>query len=61
MKATKAIIAGTMYFTVHVAGGVCRTAEGSLAGSTVTLDAALRYRLRPAGAVVSGKTLWINF
>lgn len=29
-------------FTVHVAGGVCRTVEGSLAGSTVTLDAALR-------------------
>jgi N-acetylglucosamine-6-phosphate deacetylase len=29
-------------FTVHVAGGVCRTVEGNLAGSTVTLDAALR-------------------
>lgn len=29
-------------FTVHVAGGVCRTVEGSLAGSTITLDAALR-------------------
>ena len=29
-------------FTVHVAGGVCRTVEGSLAGSTVTLDAAVR-------------------
>lgn len=29
-------------FTVHVAGGVCRTVEGNLAGSSVTLDAALR-------------------
>ena len=29
-------------FTVHVAGGVCRTVGGSLAGSTITLDAALR-------------------
>lgn len=29
-------------FTVHVSGGVCRTVEGNLAGSTVTLDAALR-------------------
>jgi N-acetylglucosamine-6-phosphate deacetylase len=29
-------------FTVHVAGGVCRTVEGNLAGSTVTLDAAAR-------------------
>jgi N-acetylglucosamine-6-phosphate deacetylase len=29
-------------FTVHVAGGVCRTVEGNLAGSTVMLDAALR-------------------
>ncbi len=29
-------------FTVHVAGGVCRTIEGNLAGSTITLDAALR-------------------
>ncbi len=29
-------------FTVHVAGGVCRTVEGSLAGSTITLDAAVR-------------------
>ena len=29
-------------FTVHVAGGVCRTIEGNLAGSTVTLDAAIR-------------------
>ena len=29
-------------FTVHVAGGVCRTVEGNLAGSTVTLDTALR-------------------
>ena len=29
-------------FSVHVAGGVCRTVEGNLAGSTVTLDAALR-------------------
>jgi N-acetylglucosamine-6-phosphate deacetylase len=29
-------------FTVHVAGGVCRTVEGSLAGSTITLDVALR-------------------
>lgn len=29
-------------FTVHVAGGVCRTVEGNLAGSTVTLDAAVR-------------------
>ncbi|MBI1983735.1 MAG: N-acetylglucosamine-6-phosphate deacetylase [Acidobacteria bacterium] len=29
-------------FTVHVAGGVCRTVEGSLAGSTITLDAATR-------------------
>ena len=29
-------------FTVHVAGGVCRTVEGSLAGSTVTLDTAVR-------------------
>jgi len=29
-------------FTVHVAGGVCRTVEGNLAGSTLTLDAALR-------------------
>lgn len=29
-------------FTVHVAGGVCRTVEGNLAGSTITLDAALR-------------------
>jgi N-acetylglucosamine-6-phosphate deacetylase len=29
-------------FTVHVAGGVCRTVEGSLAGSTIMLDAALR-------------------
>lgn len=30
-------------FTVHVAGGVCRTVEGNLAGSTITLDAALRH------------------
>jgi len=29
-------------FSVHVAGGVCRTVEGNLAGSTITLDAALR-------------------
>ena len=29
-------------FTVHVAGGVSRTIEGSLAGSTLTLDAAVR-------------------
>jgi N-acetylglucosamine-6-phosphate deacetylase len=29
-------------FTVHVAGGACRTVEGSLAGSTIMLDAALR-------------------
>jgi N-acetylglucosamine-6-phosphate deacetylase len=29
-------------FTVHVAGGVSRTVEGSLAGSTLTLDAAVR-------------------
>lgn len=29
-------------FTVHVAGGVSRTVEGNLAGSTLTLDAALR-------------------
>jgi N-acetylglucosamine-6-phosphate deacetylase len=29
-------------FTVHVAGGVCRTVEGNLAGSTLTLDAAVR-------------------
>jgi N-acetylglucosamine-6-phosphate deacetylase len=29
-------------FTVHVAGGVCRTVEGNLAGSTITLDAAVR-------------------
>lgn len=29
-------------FTVHVAGGVCRTVEGNLAGSTIMLDAALR-------------------
>ncbi|HZP00669.1 MAG TPA: N-acetylglucosamine-6-phosphate deacetylase [Terriglobia bacterium] len=29
-------------FTVHVAGGVCRTVEGNLAGSTVTMDAAVR-------------------
>jgi N-acetylgalactosamine-6-phosphate deacetylase len=28
--------------TVHVAAGLCRTAEGGLAGSTLTLDAALR-------------------
>ncbi len=27
---------------VHVAGGVCRTVEGNLAGSTVTMDAAVR-------------------
>lgn len=29
-------------FTIHVVGGVCRTAEGTLAGSTLTSDAALR-------------------
>jgi N-acetylglucosamine-6-phosphate deacetylase len=29
-------------FTVHVAGGVSRTVEGNLAGSTLTLDAAVR-------------------
>ncbi len=29
-------------FTVHVVGGVCKTVEEKLAGSTVTLDAALR-------------------
>jgi len=29
-------------FTVHVAGGVSRTIEGNLAGSTLTLDAAIR-------------------
>lgn len=29
-------------FSVRVAGGVCRTMEGNLAGSTLTLDAALR-------------------
>jgi N-acetylglucosamine-6-phosphate deacetylase len=29
-------------FMVHVAGGVCRTVEGNLAGSTIMLDAALR-------------------
>ncbi len=36
-------------FTVHVAGGVCRTVEGNLAGSTVTLDAALRNLSTLAG------------
>ena len=29
-------------FTVHVAGGVCRAVDGSLAGSTIRLDAVLR-------------------
>ncbi len=29
-------------FTVHVAGGVSRTVEGNLAGSTLTMDAAVR-------------------
>lgn len=29
-------------FTIHMAGGVSRTVEGNLAGSTLTLDAAVR-------------------
>jgi N-acetylglucosamine-6-phosphate deacetylase len=36
-------------FTVHVAGGVCRTVEGNLAGSTITLDAATRNLANYAG------------
>jgi N-acetylglucosamine-6-phosphate deacetylase len=36
-------------FTVHVAGGVCRTVEGNLAGSTIMLDAALRNLSAYAG------------
>lgn len=36
-------------FTVHVAGGVCRTVDGSLAGSTIMLDAALRNLSAYAG------------
>lgn len=37
-------------FTVHVAGGVCRTVEGSLAGSTITQDAAVRNLASFTGA-----------
>jgi N-acetylglucosamine-6-phosphate deacetylase len=37
-------------FTVHVAGGVCRTVEGNLAGSTITLDAAVRNLASFTGA-----------
>ncbi len=33
-------------FEVTVAGGVCRNAEGKLAGSTLTLDRALRHMVR---------------
>jgi len=36
-------------FTVHVAGGVSRTVEGNLAGSTLTLDAAVRNLARFTG------------
>ncbi len=36
-------------FKVHVAGGVCRTVEGNLAGSTVTLDAAVRNLVQFTG------------
>jgi N-acetylglucosamine-6-phosphate deacetylase len=36
-------------FTVHVAGGVSRTIEGNLAGSTLTLDAAIRNLSRFTG------------
>ena len=36
-------------FTVHVAGGVCRTVDGNLAGSTIMLDAALRNLSAYAG------------
>lgn len=36
-------------FTIHVAGGVCRTAEGTLAGSTLTLDAAIRNLAKCTG------------
>lgn len=35
--------------TVHVRSGVARTAEGSLAGSTITLDAALRNLIAYTG------------
>jgi N-acetylglucosamine-6-phosphate deacetylase len=42
-------------FEVHVAGGICRDAEGRLAGSTLTLDRAVRnmvsFGVRPADAV----------
>lgn len=37
-------------FTIHVAGGVCRTPEGKLAGSTITLDVALRNLVNYTGA-----------
>jgi N-acetylglucosamine-6-phosphate deacetylase len=37
-------------FTVHVAKGVCRTVEGNLAGSTLTLDAAARNLANYTGA-----------
>jgi N-acetylglucosamine-6-phosphate deacetylase len=37
-------------FTIQVASGVCRTAEGNLAGSTVTLDASVRNLAEYLGA-----------
>jgi N-acetylglucosamine-6-phosphate deacetylase len=33
-------------FEVNVSGGVCRNAEGKLAGSTLTLDRAVRHMAR---------------
>lgn len=36
-------------FTVQVAGGTCRAADGTLAGSTLTLDTALKNFARSAG------------
>jgi N-acetylglucosamine-6-phosphate deacetylase len=48
-------------FAVHVAGGVCRTVEGNLAGSTLTLDSALRnlasFTGRRFGEVLLAATL----
>lgn len=36
-------------FTVHVVGGVCRTAEGNLAGSSIVLEQALRNLMKFTG------------
>jgi N-acetylglucosamine-6-phosphate deacetylase len=47
-------------FEVTVSGGVCRNAEGNLAGSTLTLDRALRNIVK-LGASVGGALKMLTF